>query len=255
MRWTLLVEETPHPGWYNMAVDQALLDLSAAHGEGFLRCYRWKPHCLSFGRHEPALRRYDQSRIRQDNIDVVRRPTGGRAVWHAGELTYAVAAPTDVFGSLHSAYRHIHDTVRAALASLGVPATLAAPPARQEGLSSGACFSQPVGGEVMVNGRKVVGSAQIRQRGAFLQHGSILLDDDQAMVAGLTIGQAPASAESPLNSMLPGPVSPARVTEALASAAQAWGDTWSGDIRAAEREETAASHFQRFRSEAWTWRR
>ena len=255
MRWTLLVEETPHPGWYNMAVDQALLDLSAAHGEGFLRCYRWKPHCLSFGRHEPARRRYDESRIRQDDIDVVRRPTGGRAVWHAGELTYAVAAPTGVFGSLQTAYLHIHDTVRAALASLGVQAALAEPPARQAGLGSGACFSQPVGGEVMVSGRKVVGSAQIRQRGAFLQHGSILLDDNQAMVAGLTIGQAPASAESPLNTLMPDPVSPARMTEALALAAQAWGDAWSRGSRAAELQETAATHFERFRSDDWTWRR
>ena len=107
----------------------------------------------------------------------------------------------------------------------------------------------------MVGGHKVVGSAQIRQRGAFLQHGSILLDDDQAMVASLTIGAAPASAEGPLNTLLPDPVSPAVVAEALALAAQGWADTWSRDSRGAEREEIAATHFERFRSNDWTWRR
>jgi lipoate-protein ligase A len=76
-----------------MAVDQALLERAGRLGERRLRLYRWHPHCLSFGRHEQALRRYDRDRIVASGLDVVRRPTGGRAVWHAGELTYAVAMP------------------------------------------------------------------------------------------------------------------------------------------------------------------
>ncbi|MFN2326957.1 MAG: biotin/lipoate A/B protein ligase family protein, partial [Gemmatimonadales bacterium] len=86
-------DETPRPGWANMAIDRALLDLAAGEGAVVMRLYRWHPHCLSFGRHEPALRRYDRERIAALGLDTVRRPTGGRAVWHARELTYAVAAP------------------------------------------------------------------------------------------------------------------------------------------------------------------
>ena len=100
MRWTLLVDPAGRPGWHNMAVDQALLDLAAGEGRAFLRIYRWEPSCLSFGRNEPALRRYDRAAIERQGLDTVRRPTGGRAVWHADEVTYAVAAPIDTFGSL-----------------------------------------------------------------------------------------------------------------------------------------------------------
>src|ERR1051326_6528967 len=76
MSWTLLLDR-PRPGWENMAIDAALLDLAAGEGAAFLRLYRWEPHCLSFGRHEPALRRYDVERIRSLELDCVRRPTGG----------------------------------------------------------------------------------------------------------------------------------------------------------------------------------
>ena len=90
------------PGWQNMAIDHALLDRGAG-GERWLRLYRWSPGCLSFGRHEPALRRYDRGRIESLSLDTVRRPTGGRAVWHAEELTYAVAAPSEALGALRVA--------------------------------------------------------------------------------------------------------------------------------------------------------
>ena len=104
-----------------MARDQALLDLAERSGGAFLRLYRWEPFCLSFGRHEPALRRYDRNRIRDLGLSCVRRPTGGRAVWHARELTYAVAAPLDAFGGLREAYHAIHQTIARALSSFGVP--------------------------------------------------------------------------------------------------------------------------------------
>ena len=110
-------------------------------------------------------------------IPWVRRPTGGKAVWHEHEVTYAVAAPIAVFGSLRDAYRQIHERLAAALRSLGIPTSLAPyrPTVRpSDGPTS--CFAAPVGGEIIVRGRKVVGSAQVRRRDAFLQHGSILLD-------------------------------------------------------------------------------
>jgi lipoate-protein ligase A len=90
--------DEPRRGADNMARDQALLDLAESDNVSVLRLYRWNPHCLSFGRNEPALRRYDREKIHTRGIDCVRRPTGGRAVWHARELTYAVVSPLRLFG-------------------------------------------------------------------------------------------------------------------------------------------------------------
>src|SRR3954468_9846348 len=107
-RWQLWNDETPRPGWANMAIDHTLLERAERFSERWLRLYQWSPSCLSFGRHEPAARRYDASRIAALGIDTVRRPTGGRAVWHSQELTYAVATPGADFGSLRAAYQEIH---------------------------------------------------------------------------------------------------------------------------------------------------
>ena len=122
--WRLLLDLGGRPGWQNMALDQALLERASA-GERWLRLYRWSPHCLSFGRHEPALRRYDRARIEARRLEVVRRPSGGRAVWHAEELTYAVAAPVDALGGLRQAYEEIHRMLLAALRLMGVRAEMA----------------------------------------------------------------------------------------------------------------------------------
>src|SRR4029434_4665896 len=83
LTWWLWVDESPRPGWQNRAIAQTLLDLASQAGFAVLRLYRWEPFCLSFGRHEPALRRYGRASIEARGIDTVRRPTGGRAVWHA----------------------------------------------------------------------------------------------------------------------------------------------------------------------------
>src|SRR3954447_19086414 len=141
VEWFLWVDETPRPGWANMAIDEALLDRAEQVGESWLRLYTWKPHCLSFGRHEPAARRYDVDRVTALGIDTVRRPTGGRAVWHSRELTYAVVSPCCYFGSLAQAYLEIHETLAQALTELGVDASLA-PQSRAAGLHEGACFER-----------------------------------------------------------------------------------------------------------------
>jgi len=154
-----------------MAVDEALLDRVLRSGGAFLRLYRWNPPTLSVGRNQPWTR---------TDVPVVRRPTGGRAVWHEHEVTYAVAAPIDRFGSLRTAYCEIHTRLSAALRLLGAEVTLAPyrPTVRpSDGPTS--CFANPVGGEILLNGRKLVGSAQVRRGNAFLQHGSILLDGNQ----------------------------------------------------------------------------
>lgn len=256
MRWTLLVDRAGGPGWRNMAVDQALLDLAAGEGRAFMRLYRWEPAALSFGRNEPALRRYDRKAIERMGLDTVRRPTGGRAVWHADELTYAVAAPITTFGTLAETYRRIHATIAEALTSLGVSASLASPPVRASALTAGACFASPAGGEVMAGGRKVVGSAQLRERGALLQHGSILLGGSQAVVAEVTAGPPPLDQSTTLASARGARVSFDELAEALVGAATAWPGDWEAAAPSSPAIAQAADrHGAQFRSDAWTWRR
>jgi len=256
--WFLWVDETPRPGWANMAIDQTLLDRAEVLDESWLRLYGWEPHCLSFGRHEPATRRYDADRIAALGIDTVRRPTGGRAVWHGQELTYAVVAPSARFGSLQEAYLEIHDMIGRALGELGIDAVLASS-RRSAPLDAGACFSQPAGGELLVGGRKVVGSAQLRQGGALLQHGSILLADGQRMVGELRQGpagdEAFCSTSEPTSLLLGRSLAVAELAEEVADTAAArWPGNWHRTA-AGEVIEAAARHYPRFRSSAWTWLR
>ncbi|HEX2250051.1 MAG TPA: hypothetical protein VHH32_06850 [Gemmatimonadales bacterium] len=241
-----------------MAVDMALLDRAAGSGESWLRLYTWRPHCLSFGRHEPATKRYDLARIRALGLDTVRRPTGGRAVWHARELTYAVAAPASRFGSLATAYTHIHCVLGEALSELGLEVTLA-PRAPTPGLGSGPCFARPVGGEVLVRGRKVIGSAQMRRGDALLQHGSILLHDNQSMISqleqhssfGLTADPAAGLTDRHGDQLQPSAVA----TAVARIAADRWQGDWEQVTNPGAVLQEAATHFPWFASYTWTWAR
>jgi lipoate-protein ligase A len=171
----LIVDSVGRSGEYNMAMDEALLEEVAGHGGAYLRFYRWDPPTLSLGRNQPNTF-YD--------VPIVRRPTGGQAVWHEHELTYAVVAPIALFGSLRKAYCEIHTRLARALHALGVEAVLApAHPPTRPSAHPASCFASSVGGEILANGRKLVGSAQVRRGDAFLQHGSILLDGSQGKVS------------------------------------------------------------------------
>jgi lipoate-protein ligase A len=172
-----------------MAVDEVLMD-SARAGQTTLRLYGWEPGCLSFGRNQTARGRYDGARAAERGIDVVRRPTGGRSVFHHRELTYSVTGPVETWGGLRSAYLRINRALAAGLRALGVPARVVdergnGPIPRP---TVRACFRDPLPGEVIVGGRKLIGSAQWRDGGALLQHGSVLLHNDQSTVEDLRIG-------------------------------------------------------------------
>jgi lipoate-protein ligase A len=208
-----------------MAIDQALLDLADRDGIAALRLYGWAPHCLSFGRHEPALRRYDRAAVAALGLDAVRRPTGGRAVRHEQELTYAVAAPAAFLGSLAEAYAAIHRMLAEALDRVGVRSTFAPRPARAAPVDAGDCFAQAAGGELLVNGAKLVGSAQLRSGAALLQHGSIRL-----------------------------PPTPDVVAAVAGAAREAWPSEWRPFPAEGFAEEASRRHPQ-FQDPAWTWRR
>jgi lipoate-protein ligase A len=222
LEWGLLLDPAGRSGAANMAMDASLLAEAARTGRAVLRLYRFDPPCLSLGRNEPTAR-YDRAAIARRGLDVVRRPTGGRAVWHEHEVTYAVAAPVAAFGSLRNAYRTIHERIARALRSLGADATLAPhhPPPSGRVDQPASCFATPVGGEVLVAGRKLVGSAQVRKRSAFLQHGSILLDGSQEIVRVVSRQASAVSGETTLSGVLRRYVSFHEVADAIVAA---WGD-------------------------------
>ncbi len=251
----MLVDAAGRAGAENMAIDEALLCEADRSGRAFLRLYRWSPPCLSFGRHESVTTRYDRAAIARLGLDVVRRPTGGRAVWHEHELTYAVAAPIATFGSLRETYCAIHERLAAALRTLGVDAKLASnrPPRSARGrlvpLSEGptSCFAAPVGGEVVIGDRKVVGSAQVRRGAAFLQHGSILLDGSQDVVAQVSRLPGAGNRATTLSEALGRPVSFDEVAAAIVAA-------WREEVRPSAPVRPCPSPSV-FSDSAWTWRR
>lgn len=161
-----------------MALDHALRDRADADGTAVLRLYQWSEDSISFGANEAACRHWDRERIEAQGIPTVRRPTGGRAVWHdTSDLTYAVTGSTVAFGGVRAAYESIHRGLAAAFGCLGHTAVLAPAPRQLPGLRRGACFEVAVGGEVMIGGTKVIGSAQVVSRDALLQHGAIARGD------------------------------------------------------------------------------
>jgi len=187
--WRLIIDGD-RSGAENMARDIAMLDaVIAGDVPGSLRLYGWSPSCLSLGRHQ-SDGAADVEFCRRHGIDVVRRPTGGRAVLHHLELTYAVAAPLGrgpLPRPLQDAYRVVCSALVLGIRSLGVDAQLTggevnvALPGPQTAVP---CFEAAAGGEVVVGGRKLIGSAMRSRGGYILQHGAILLDWDGRLQAG-----------------------------------------------------------------------
>jgi len=249
--WHLAVEAGGRTGAENMAIDLALLR-AAQEGQASLRLYRWSPPCLSFGRNEPACSRYNLEEIRALGLDTVRRPTGGRAVWHDRELTYALAAPTAMFGSLQEAYITIHQMLAEALRGLGAPVEVARRPSgRAPGPGGGACFAAPVGGEIVAGGLKLVGSAQVREGDALLQHGSLLLENGQDVVTRVTVGPSVPPAATALSAVLGRPVTFDEVADAIAETAKlSWEGTWTTVVPPCSADDVA-----RFADPDWTLRR
>ena len=210
-RWRLL-DSGAADGATNMATDVALMARAAATGEAVLRIYAWSAPTISFGIHERArLTSLDLSKL---GYGAVRRPTGGRALLHHHEVTYSVTAPLRDASfhdaSLAESYRAINRILLRALERLGVQAEPATRTARATSPTGAACFAEPNEGELVVEGRKLIGSAQRRDAHALLQHGSILLEDDQGVLGG--------TQSASLNALLGRRVAYAEVRNALVDA-------------------------------------
>ncbi|MDO9099819.1 MAG: biotin/lipoate A/B protein ligase family protein [Caldisericota bacterium] len=176
--WRLIVSGIQGPA-ENMAMDEALLLGASRTGIPVLRIYGWAPATLSLGFSQPVSRSVRLSEIRARHLAWIRRPTGGRAVLHDMEVTYSVCAPpghTLYAMGLEASYECICAPIVAALRTFGLDASLA--PRHPSGIPTAACFTAPGATDIVVAGRKIVGSAQMRTRIGMLQHGSILLRSD-----------------------------------------------------------------------------
>ena len=179
--WRLIIS-SPSPGDNNMALDQAILEaVSSGESPPTLRLYAWQPPCLSIGYAQPVAD-VDRQRLNELGWDLVRRPTGGRALLHTDELTYAViAASTNkhVAGGVLQSYQHLSLGLAAALTMLGLHVEVQPNiPVPEEQRTNPICFQAPSAYEITVGGRKLIGSAQMRRRGGVLQHGSLPLNGD-----------------------------------------------------------------------------
>jgi len=154
----------------NMAADEVLL-ASAANGQASLRFYGWREATLSLGYFQPAARRLEDPLLR--DLPFVRRPSGGDALVHHHELTYCLAVPAQQ-GQQTDLWLAMHEVIAAALAEFGIDARPPVP-VGGDSFSGFLCFDHFTPRDLMVNGAKVVGSAQRRQRDAVMQHGGILL--------------------------------------------------------------------------------
>ena len=254
LRWRVVIDREPRTGPRNMALDHALAEHNQP-GEGVTRLYAWSPATVSFGRNEPTRGLYDREAASREGLGFVRRPTGGRAVLHAHEVTYCSVLPVHALGGLREAYLRINEGLVAGLRALGCPAEVvrggsALPP------DAGPCFQAPAPGEVVLQGRKLVGSAQVRVGTSLLQHGSVILSGDQSALARLAGGAGDPSPPATLESVI-GPVAWGDVAEALvAGLSLALGGAWQqGEVTPLEEARAHRLETDHYAPDAWTWRR
>lgn len=253
MRWQLLLTP-PLPGTVNMAIDEALMDRARRTGTGVVRVYSWAVPTVSLGRNQTAIGTLDAGRGVPESLPTVRRLTGGRALVHAREITYAVTGPA---GDEHGreTYRAINARLADALHRLGVPVEVATARTRMPAPGGSPCFELPAPGELVIEARKLVGSAQVKDRGAYLQHGSILVHDDQGLLAPLARTPLPLTPAATLAAALGREPSAEEFAALLfASIREAW-DRDATSLDPGESLAMAAPYTARYEDDAWTWRR
>jgi lipoate-protein ligase A len=255
-----LIDSGPGSGARNLALDDAIFQ-SVREGQSppTLRFYSWLSPTLSLGYAQDRERVVDLEACRKFGIAVLRRVTGGRAVLHDRELTYSVAVPagTTLFGSgLDTAYRAVAAGLLAGLRLLGVEASAVQRDRIGGSRHHHGCFAAPSRHEIVAGGRKLVGSAQRRAEGAFLQHGSILLRDHGALLGRVLRSEAvPDASEGMIglaDLLQPSP-SEGELRAALAAGcAAAWGTRFRRGVPGVEEMRLARElEVARYCSESW----
>jgi len=200
-----LIKSLPARGAWNMAVDEALLE-HTGRGDTLptLRLYTWKPACLSLGHAQPFTD-VDSTRLESHGWEVVRRITGGRAILHTDELTYSVTGPTDepyLSGTVLESYNRLASALLTAIKDLNLPVEMKAGKADGSGLSTPVCFEVPSTYEIMVNGKKLIGSAQARRKEGVLQHGSLPLSGDLSRICQVLVFTDETARENAIQRLL-----------------------------------------------------
>ncbi|NMB99558.1 MAG: lipoate--protein ligase family protein [Thermoanaerobaculaceae bacterium] len=186
------IRDKARKGSINMAVDEYFYSL-AENGnlqECVIRIFRWSPPALSLGYHQKYETSADEEFLKERGVDIVRRPTGGKAVLHAEELTYSVVSSLS-YGyfegnTLDQTYEKIALALKKSLEFLGMKPELEKRETKLNVLHPAPCFLVPTKKEILVDGKKVIGSAQKRGANAFLQHGSIPIKMDYELLARAT---------------------------------------------------------------------
>ncbi len=257
-RWRLLVT-APAGGSYNMALDERLMAAARAGDCWIVRMYGWATPTVSFGKYQAAAKAYSPEKMQARSIGVVRRPTGGRAILHHREITYSVAAPLERAGELRQTYTVINQLLLDGLHRMGVGARLSSMGPR--GIAPGMipCFDHPSDGELVIGTQKLVGSAQWRSHDSLLQHGSILVDDDQSMLNDLLLDSVAAPPNPPpaatLREVLGYAPPLAVVAESMfAVIREQFEEVLPLDVEAVS-DDALQKLIDRYESAEWTWRR
>ena len=269
MTWRLL-NYRPYSAFENMAIDEAVFQETVKNKKPpTLRFFGWRPAAVSIGYFQELKNEINFNQCQLSGVDIVRRMTGGKAVYHRDEVTYSLTAgnsekifPDNIAGT----YEKISLCLARGLSELGINARLAEGGLGASGKKqnmSPCCFSIPSGNELLVGGRKICGSAQMRTNGGFLQHGSLLMTFDPVETTSLILSsRIPESTEklrncvTAVNEVIPSPVS----AETLCSVLQKGfidelGICLSeGPLTPAEKE---MSHYlvKKYESDAWNWQR
>ncbi|MGZ3649093.1 MAG: lipoate--protein ligase family protein [Syntrophales bacterium] len=176
----------------NMAIDEAIFrENQRTDSPPTLRFYSWSPPSVSLGYFQAAREEVNVEACRRYSVDIVRRPTGGKAVLHENDLTYAVITsehnplfPPDILGT----YKVISSCIAEGLSELGIEAEMeGSGRSYQDNPLKAACFSSPSRYELLAKRKKICGSAQLRSRGICLQHGSILVDFDPVKTCAILL--------------------------------------------------------------------
>lgn len=267
MTWRLLPYQT-YNAFENMAIDEAVFCETIKNKQPpTLRFFGWCPSAVSIGYFQELKNEINVERCRSTGVDIVRRITGGKAVYHQAEVTYSLAAgnsdrlfPDDLVRT----YEIISLCLARGLSELGIHAHLAKAGALNKRPDrTPCCFAQPSGNELLVSGRKICGSAQMRTHGGFLQHGSLLMSFDPVETAALILSPATTQPAGKLsncvtavNEVISSPVSPEALCTFLQKGfSEELGIVFS-DGRLTPAEKASSGRLvKKYKSDAWNWDR